>query len=212
MPVYSVEDTYLENEILQAEGCRLVQILYRSAVEAVDKARGYLRTNDIQLRSREITKAQEIVNELAQSLDHSAGGSISQNLAELYDYIQRLLMDGNFKQSEAPLAEAQSLLEVLLDGWEKCADAIEPTHVVSTDAVPSEALASNEEPEGFDYHTLPSDTETPAWDYASPSWEPATSAWEPAPSAWEPAPSAWEPAPSRWETPTYEYTPLDFVG
>lgn len=225
MPSYSVGDTYLENEILQAEGCRLVQLLYRSAVEAIDKARGHLRANEIQLRSREITKAQEIVNELAQSLDHSAGGDISQNLAELYDYVQRLLMDGNFNQSEAPLAEAQSLMQVLLDGWEQAAATVDPTHVVPTDPVPNEAFSSNEAPAGFAYQT-PSETETPAWDYASSSWESAPSAWEPtpstwepaastwesAPSAWEPATSAWQPAPSKWETPDYEYTPLDYVG
>jgi flagellar protein FliS len=122
MPSY-VQDAYLESEILQADGCRLVQMLYRSAIEAIAKARVHLRSNEIRERSREITKAQEIVNELAQSLDHSAGGSISRNLAELYAYLQQLLIEANFKQVETPLAEAGALLETLLEAWERCNSA-----------------------------------------------------------------------------------------
>ncbi|MCW5976748.1 MAG: flagellar export chaperone FliS [Bryobacteraceae bacterium] len=114
------QDAYLETEVLQADGCRLVQILYRSAIDAIGSARTHLSNSDIAGRSREITRAQEILNELAQSLDHSAG-DISRNLAELYDYVLRLLIDGNFKQVDPPLAEAQALLTTLLEGWEQCA-------------------------------------------------------------------------------------------
>ena len=63
--------------------------------------------------SRHITKAASILNELACSLDHSKGAAISRPLAELYDYVQHLLIDANFKQIEEPLAEAEQLLTQL---------------------------------------------------------------------------------------------------
>jgi flagellar protein FliS len=115
-----IQDAYWENDVLEADGCRLVELLYRAAVEAIAQARVHLERGEIQARSRQITKAQEILNELAVSLDHAAGGELSRTLAELYDYLQRLLIEANFKQADPPLAEAQALLTTILEGWEQC--------------------------------------------------------------------------------------------
>jgi flagellar protein FliS len=122
-----IQDAYWENDVLQADGCRLIELLYRSAVEAIAQARVHLKRGEIQARSRQITKAQEILNELAVSLDHAAGGELSRNLAELYDYLQRLLIEANFQQMDAPLAEAQVLLTTVLEGWERCSSQVTPS-------------------------------------------------------------------------------------
>jgi len=114
---------YLKNEILETDGWRLVELIYQAAIEAIGKARLHLREGAIQARSRQITRASELVAELALSLDHNAGGSLSRNLAELYDYIQRLLQEANFRQIEPPLAEAQELLRTLLEAWQEAAPA-----------------------------------------------------------------------------------------
>jgi flagellar protein FliS len=114
---------YLKNEILETDGWRLVELVYQAAIEAIGKARQHLREGAIQARSRQITRASELVAELALSLDHNAGGSLSRNLAELYDYIQRLLQEANFRQIEPPLIEAQHLLRTLLEAWQEAAPA-----------------------------------------------------------------------------------------
>jgi flagellar protein FliS len=114
---------YLKNEILETDGWRLVQLIYQAAIEAIGKAREHLREGAIQARSRQITRASELVAELALSLDHNAGGSLSRNLAELYDYMQRLLQEANFRQIEPPLVEAQDLLRTLLEAWQEAAPA-----------------------------------------------------------------------------------------
>lgn len=117
---------YVENEIMQADPLQLVQMLYRGALQAVTKARHYLREGDILARSRQVTKASEIINELTLSLDHERGGDIARNLVELYDYMQRLLQDANFRQVEPPLAELESLLGTLLEAWEQCDPSAAP--------------------------------------------------------------------------------------
>ncbi len=119
----SIYDKYLEDEILHADPLKLVSILYRSALESVSAARHHLRSGRIVERSRSITRALEIVNELMRSLDHSAGGEISRNLAELYAYIQNRLIEANRQQAEAPLAEVESLLATLHEGWAGAAEA-----------------------------------------------------------------------------------------
>ena len=109
---------YFENEILAADPLKLVQLLYRGALEALECARRYLRSGDIRARSQAITKALAILHELSSSLDHSRGMELSASLAEMYDYIERLLIDANTRQVEAPLKEAEQLLTTLLEAWQ----------------------------------------------------------------------------------------------
>lgn len=113
---------YLENEILTADPVQLVVLLYRGAIDAVAAGRRHLANGDIRARSHSITKAIEILAELTRALDYDAGGELSQKLAALYDYIQRLLVDANCRQTEPPLAQAEVLLATLLEGWEGCRD------------------------------------------------------------------------------------------
>jgi flagellar protein FliS len=116
----SAQDMYLESRILSADGVELVRILYRAALESVEKARRHLEEGDIAARSREITRAAAVIAELAVSLDYDAGGALSRNLIELYDYMQRRLLEANFYQSEPILAEVSRLLATLLEGWMSC--------------------------------------------------------------------------------------------
>ncbi len=113
------QDSYLESRILSADGVELVQILYQAALESVEKARRYLQEGEIAARSREITRATAVIAELAVSLDRAAG-DLSRNLLELYDYMQRKLIEANFHQSDPILAEVSRLLATLLEGWMHC--------------------------------------------------------------------------------------------
>lgn len=113
----SIYDNYLETEILSADPVTLVRILYGGAVDAVASARRFLRDGVIQERSLQITKAYEILGELAGSLNHEKGGELSRNLASLYSYMQRRLIEANLKQSDAPLADVERLLCTLRGAW-----------------------------------------------------------------------------------------------
>jgi flagellar secretion chaperone FliS len=110
----------LEHEILTADPVRLIQLLYRGAVDSIALARRHLKLGDIRARSRAISRAMAIVTELSLSLNHTAGGELSRNLAELYAYAQKLLIQANREQSDPPLEEAERLLSTLLDAWQGC--------------------------------------------------------------------------------------------
>lgn len=120
------QNSYTEAGILGAGGCRLVAIVYQAALETVSEARQHLARGQIRARSGRITRASEILNELAFSVNHEAGGELSRNLAGLYDYIQFLLVKANTEQADAPLAEAESLLRTLKEAWEWCAVEASP--------------------------------------------------------------------------------------
>ena len=131
-------DNYLESEILSADPVELVALLYRACLESLGAARRCLYDGDIPGRVRSITKASAILAELTCSLDRENGGEIAENLAELYDYLQRLILDANFKQLDTPLAEAEELLTTLYEGWAACGREI----AQENGEVPSEALTA----------------------------------------------------------------------
>jgi flagellar protein FliS len=108
---------YIEDEILTADPIKLVQMLYRGAMQAIADARAKLAMGDIKGRSAAVTKAVEILAELSSSLDHERGGELSASLAALYDFAQRHLLAGNQEQADRPLAEAGRVLETLGEAW-----------------------------------------------------------------------------------------------
>jgi flagellar protein FliS len=111
-------DAYLEGRILSADPLELVRLLYQGCSDAVREARRRLADGDIAGRSRAITRAHEILEELFHSLDRERGGEIGERLALLYDYMQRRLIEANCRQEDAPLAEVLSLLATLGEAWE----------------------------------------------------------------------------------------------
>ena len=116
-------NAYEEHRILSASPVELVRILYTAAVRAVQNARENLRTGDIGARSREISKAQVILLELATSVDPGKAKDVGERLLALYDYMQGRLAEANAEQKEEPLAEVSSLLGTLQEAWSQCESA-----------------------------------------------------------------------------------------
>ncbi len=118
----NAHDAYLENRILSADPMELVRLLYQAGMSAVRDARRHLAEGAIMERARSITRAGRILRELETSLDYERGGQISKTLGQLYEYMQRRLVEANFKQSDEPLAEVLGLLTTLLEGWSEVRD------------------------------------------------------------------------------------------
>ncbi|MGD0870549.1 MAG: flagellar export chaperone FliS [Bryobacteraceae bacterium] len=123
----NARDAYLESRVLSADPLELVHLLYEAAIEAVREARRHLAAGEIAARSRSITKAFGILQELVAALDHDRGGEISARLAQLYDYMQRRLLEANFQQADGPLAEVLGLLATLAEAWQGVEREAQPT-------------------------------------------------------------------------------------
>ena len=112
-------DNSLEHEVMSASPARLVQMLYRGALDAVGAARAHLWAGEITERSRQITRAQMILAELTASLDVEKGGDVAWNLGRLYDYMMARLAEANYRQAEEPLADVARILSELAESWEE---------------------------------------------------------------------------------------------
>lgn len=120
-----VRDAYQECRILSADPVELICILYEHALDRVSDARSALAANDIVTRSRAISKALAAISELHGSLDHERGGEISRNLEKLYQYMRQRLTAANFEQKDEPLAEVETLLQTLAEGWKSSHQRVE---------------------------------------------------------------------------------------
>jgi flagellar protein FliS len=137
MPI-SAHRNYFESRILSADPMELVQILYEAAIDSIEKAIRYMREGNIGARSKAISRAHAILVELGLSVDRNTQPELASNLIELYDYMQRRLIEANQRQAEPALLEISTLLRTLLEGWENCRRAL---------ATPRAAVLLEEEPE-----------------------------------------------------------------
>jgi flagellar secretion chaperone FliS len=111
-------DQYLEQSILTASPIELIRTLYRMILDSVQEAAKSVDSGDIAARGKAVTKATDGIVELLTCLNHDHGGSISQNLAELYGYMASRLLQGHMDQNRAPFDEVEKLVITLLDAWD----------------------------------------------------------------------------------------------
>jgi flagellar protein FliS len=144
-------DQYLEAEVLGADPVKLVHLLYRGATEAVGAARRYLAAGDISRRSRQISRAWGILLELLQSLDRERGGELGTRLAALYTYMQQRLIEANLQQTDAPLAEVETLLGTLGRAWHSLQAPPAPASRAGTGATTTSAVEATYQPVSCSY-------------------------------------------------------------
>lgn len=108
---------YQYNSIMSASPERLLLMLFEGAIRFVKLARKAIEEKDIAGANENLTKAQDIIAELNQSLDMSY--DISENLASIYDFLYRQLVDANVKKDAEILDVVESMLVDLKDTWEQ---------------------------------------------------------------------------------------------
>lgn len=117
---------YMESRVLAAQPVVLVEMLYQVAVRALETAIRHLKSGDAMARSKEISRAQEAVNELMRALDPSADVPFTPALAALYAYVQEEILKGHARPSEEALRNALSVLKPLLEGWSGVREQVAP--------------------------------------------------------------------------------------
>jgi flagellar secretion chaperone FliS len=95
----------------------LVRMLIDGAIERINKAKYFMLEKDIARKGESISRAISIIDGLKVSLDTERGDKIAENLAALYDYMQRQLLAANVRNQSENLDEVLSLLNEIRSGW-----------------------------------------------------------------------------------------------
>lgn len=110
----------LETGVLAASPHQLIVLLYEGAELAVRMAIRHMNEGDLVKKSAAISKASSIILDgLLASLDPKQGGDIAQQLASLYDYMNKRLMLAHINNQTAPLEEVLGLLHELRGAWQQ---------------------------------------------------------------------------------------------
>jgi len=98
----------------------LISMLYDALLRNLSRAEGGLASRDIEVAHHALLKSQDIVLELMSSLNLEAegeAGSIARQMAPLYEYMYRRLLDASMHKETAPIAEVRRLVEPVREAW-----------------------------------------------------------------------------------------------
>jgi flagellar secretion chaperone FliS len=118
MNAYNV---YRQTQAQTAAPGELVLMLYRGAARFVGSAIDAIESRDVQAAHNNLMRAQAIISELHDTLDHDRGGEIAGNLASIYVYLRSRLVEANLHKDVTPAREVAGLLRELLPAWEAAA-------------------------------------------------------------------------------------------
>jgi len=113
--------TYQRNAVMTASPEKLVKMLYDGAIKNLERSKAGL-SDGATARSPEVgqalSKAMGIIGELRASLDHAAGGDISRNLDQLYEFALDQLSQANLQRTPAGVNNTLEVLRTLKEGWD----------------------------------------------------------------------------------------------
>lgn len=100
-----------------ADPHQLIVMLFDGALERIAIAKGAIFRQDIAEKGQKIGRAIAIIDGLRASLDKDNGGEIAENLDDLYDYMQRRLLDANINSDVEILDEVTGLIKDIREAW-----------------------------------------------------------------------------------------------
>ncbi|BCX89077.1 flagellar protein FliS [Methylomarinovum tepidoasis] len=106
-----------EGQVADADGHRLVMLLFEGALERINAARAALEAGNLARKGELIGKAVTILGGLRETLDFEAGGELAENLDLLYGYMQRRLLEAHVKNQPELMQEVVGLLRPLAEAW-----------------------------------------------------------------------------------------------
>lgn len=108
---------YQEQSIKTASPGELTLMLYNGCIKFINQAKQFIEQKDIEKANNAIIRAQDIIQELLVTLNMDY--EISKNLAALYDFMYRRLIDANISKDVEALDEVLDLVTELRDTWKE---------------------------------------------------------------------------------------------
>jgi flagellar protein FliS len=103
--------------VANADPHTMVQMLMDAAAERMAIARGCIERGEKGRQASLLHSCVMIVGELRGSLNLTEGGSLAQNLSDLYDYMIRQLVLANARSDAALVLEVSRLLDEIRSAW-----------------------------------------------------------------------------------------------
>ena len=117
-------NAYKNQQVMTASPEQLTLLLYNGALRFLTESIAAMEQEDVQKSHNANLRVQDIVREFIRTLDMSY--ELSENWAQLYEYTEHCLIQGNIKKDVEQLLQAKDMLTELRDTW---IEAMKLTHV-----------------------------------------------------------------------------------
>ncbi|WP_408647634.1 flagellar export chaperone FliS [Variimorphobacter saccharofermentans] len=117
MMAINAASAYQDSKILTATPADLTLMLYEGAIKFCNLALLALEKRDYDKVSKNIIKAEKIIQEFRVTLDFKY--PVAKNFDVVYDYIYRRLIDANIKKDKEMLEEALGYIREMRDTWKE---------------------------------------------------------------------------------------------
>jgi flagellar protein FliS len=114
-------EIYKEHAVGTQSKGRLIVMLYEGAIKFMNLAIKDIEAGDYAAKGLNITRAQDIINELNAVLDMDAGGEVAANLRRLYCFMVRRLTEANNKKDTRLIRDVIDMMEELNQSWKAIA-------------------------------------------------------------------------------------------
>jgi flagellar protein FliS len=110
---------YRQADARGATSLRLVVLLYEQIIQDLRQASLAIDQNNIELRTKRINHALDVICLLQATLNLERGGQVAQNLVRFYDTIRANLCEAQFQASKEILARQVTDLLTVREAWEQ---------------------------------------------------------------------------------------------
>lgn len=117
MPTLNPYEQYRKNQILTASPAEITLMLYEGAIKFCNVAILAIQNKEIEKAHVNIKKAQRIIEEFRNTLDHQY--PVWEDFDKIYVYLLRRLLQANIKKDVSILEEVNGHLRMLRDTWKE---------------------------------------------------------------------------------------------
>ena len=115
-------DSYKKTQIETADPATLILMLYDRAIVLLDKAKNEIIEKKYEEKGCSLTKANDIIAELAASLDMEKGGEIATSLSRLYSFVMREIIDADTNLNTNAIDNSRRIVSELRVSWLRVKD------------------------------------------------------------------------------------------
>ncbi len=123
---------YRQTQVSTSSPEKILLMLYDGAINFSRLAMEKAAKGDKSERGKYVSKAQAIVAELMNTLDHEVGGVVAERLTQLYMYLINEYVRANVSNSVSSLENTVKILGMLRDTWAEAIEIVQRER--STDA------------------------------------------------------------------------------
>ena len=114
---------YQQSQVETSSPAKLLLMLYDGALKSIQGAKVGMMEKDFEKANDHMTRAQDIIFELMNSLNMEQG-EVAENLFLLYDYMIQQLVQSNIHKDPQILSQVESLLKDLRETWKEAISKI----------------------------------------------------------------------------------------